>query len=110
MKFNKAQLISLLFAFIFLIWGILTIIEPNSNNISIYSGFLMIIIGVAYPIVMFMPKLSKVVLLIEGLALALFGLFVMTFPGNLIFIILGVALMILSLLTILDILPTKRNK
>ena len=109
MRLNRSEMISILFAAVLIIWGIMYILDKGTSDpLTIPTSLLFFVMGIAYPIEVFKPEWSKPVWIIQGSALAIFGIFVFEFPENLIFIAIGGTLIVLSLLSVLGIISKKK--
>lgn len=81
----------------------LTGMEFNAN--SIVTSIVLILLGIAHPLVIFKPQWNKAILLIEGLVFAAAGLIFLEPLDNLFLLITGSFLIIISLLAYIKKLP-----
>ncbi|MCL2687636.1 MAG: hypothetical protein FWE58_03795 [Methanobrevibacter sp.] len=110
MSYNKRiQQLSIVFAFVMIIWASLPFLNLGGMSIdsnSIASSVIFVLIGIAYPLVVFKPQWNKIVLLIEGIVFIAVGLIFLEFPYELFFIIIGIIFTILAILAYLRKLPS----
>lgn len=103
---RNLKFFGILLAIILIIWGIAPILKGEQlNNDAIASSIILILIGVAYPIIVFKPEWNKAVLLIEGIIIGVAGYTLLVFPHNIGFGILGVIIIMIAILAYRRKLP-----
>ena len=105
---RRMEWFSMIFAFIMVSWALLPFFNLGGmtvNDNTIVSSTILILLGIAYPIVVFMPQWNKAILLIEGVVFASVGFIFLDSPNNFLFLILGGFLVIISILAYIRKLP-----
>ncbi|MDR3223436.1 MAG: hypothetical protein LBT66_06900 [Methanobrevibacter sp.] len=99
MNFKQHQKIfSIFFAIIFIAWGLFTLYSTNNiNSEDLALNFIIIIVGITYPLVIFKTHLSKIFLLVEGILFFCVGILYLQFYPKLLFCSIGVLLVITSI-------------
>ena len=109
MYLKRVQQFSIIFAIILILWAILPFFNFGGMTVtdsSIATSTILILLGIAYPLVIFKPQWNKAMLLIEGLVFIAMGIIFLKPLGNSPFlIILGVLLVIIAILAYLKKLP-----
>ena len=80
------------------------------DNTSIATSTILILIGIAYPLAVFKPQWNKALLFFEGIIFAALGLIFLKSFDSLLFLIIGAALAILSILAYSRKLPNNLLK
>jgi hypothetical protein len=102
---KRTKQFSIVFAFIMIIWGLYSLIISTSiDTLTIASSFIIILVGFTYPIIIFYPKSNKIVSLIEGLFFTIFGLLILNYPINILFIVIGIILIVIAITSYLNLL------
>ncbi|MDR2624220.1 MAG: hypothetical protein LBC39_06610 [Methanobrevibacter sp.] len=98
MDFRQYQKIfSIFFAIIFIGWGLFTIYSTSDiTHEDLALNFIIVIVGVAYPLVIFKTYLSKILLLVEGILLFSIGMIYLTFYPKILFCGIGTLLVTAS--------------
>ncbi|KZX15882.1 hypothetical protein MBCUT_12070 [Methanobrevibacter cuticularis] len=106
MNFNRTEQFAVIFAFIFVSWSLLPLVENVPiTTMTIASSVVLFLVGIAYPIIIFKPEWSKAILLFEGIIFLIIGLMYLNFPVNIIYMVLGLILVVVSLMAYANRLP-----
>ena len=108
MYIKRVQQFSIIFAMILILWAVLPFFNMGgmtANDTSIATSTILILLGIAYPIVVFKPQWNKAMLLIEGLVFIAIGVIFLKPLANPLLIILGVLLVVVAILAYLKKLP-----
>ncbi|MDR3292354.1 MAG: hypothetical protein LBT10_09445 [Methanobrevibacter sp.] len=99
MDFRQHQKIfSIFFAIIFISWGLFTLYSTNNiTNEDLVLNFIIVIVGITYPLVIFKTNLSKIFILIEGILFLCVGILYLQFYPKILFCSIGVLLLIASI-------------
>jgi len=109
MSFSRIQQFSIVFAFIMVTWALLPFFNLGGMSVdsnSVASSTILILIGIAYPLVVFKPQWNKSVLLIEGIVFVVVGLTFLQDPYNILFFIIGLFFIVLAILAYVRKLPS----
>ena len=105
---KRVQQFSIIFAIVLILWAILPFLNLGGmtfTDTTIATSTILILVGIAYPIVVFKPQWNKAMLFIEGLVFIAIGIIFLKQLANPILIILGVLLVIIAILAYLQKLP-----
>jgi hypothetical protein len=106
MKTSRIQQFSIIFAFIMISWGMLPFLGYSTlDNVTIATSIVLILIGVAYPLSVFKPQWNKSLVFFEGIIFATVGQIFLEPLDNFLFLIIGIALVILAILAYARKLP-----
>ncbi|GAA5818733.1 MAG: conserved hypothetical protein [Methanobrevibacter sp. CfCl-M3] len=102
MNFRQNQkLFSIFFAIIFISWGLFTLYSTeNITTEDIALNFIMMVVGITYPLVIFKTHLSKIFLLVEGIIFFCVGITYLTFYSKILFCGIGASLIFFSTIKI----------
>lgn len=108
MKLSNSKQFAIIFAVLMFAWGIYSLVTASSiNSDAIATVIVLFLIGISYPLTIFVPGWTKAAILIDGIVFAVVGAILLVAPSNLVMIILGVILIILSLLAYVGKLPPR---
>ncbi|MDR2830600.1 MAG: hypothetical protein LBB45_06175 [Methanobrevibacter sp.] len=97
MDFRQHQKIfSIFFAIIFIVWALFTYSTNNATSEDLALNFIIVIVGITYPLVIFKTNLSKIFLLVEGILVFSIGMLYLTFYPKILFCAIGMLLVIAS--------------
>ncbi len=102
------KFIGLILAIMLIIVGVLPIVRGDvltNNNLS--TSIILVLLGVAYILISLKPEWTKAVFFFEGIVIGVSGFFILNFPYNYGFLIIGFIIIIMAILAYLMKLPPK---
>ncbi|MDO5848915.1 MAG: hypothetical protein Q4P18_05230 [Methanobrevibacter sp.] len=98
--------LGILLALVLIFWGIAPffISAPITNDV-IASSIILVLVGIGYIVSVINPAWNKAILFIEGLIFALCGGILLSSPYDILFIIIGLFVLVVSVLAYLQRLP-----
>ena len=108
MSYSRIQQFSIVFAFIMITWGLLPFFNIGGttlNNNTLATSTILFLIGIAYPIIIFIPEWKKAILLVEGIIFASVGAAFLEPFFNLYFLVIGILFIVVSVLAYAEKLP-----
>jgi len=108
MSYSRIQQFSIVFAFIMITWALLPFFNIGGttlNNNTLATSTILFLLGIAYPIIIFIPEWKKAILLVEGIIFASVGVAFLQPLFNLFFLIIGILFVAVSVLAYAEKLP-----
>jgi predicted membrane protein len=100
------KVFTILIIFLVIYAGVLPLVSgQNLNSEIISTSIIVILIGIAYPLILYRPQWNKSVLFIEGLVVCITGSIFLTNPYNFYFIAIGAIIILISVLAYMKKLP-----
>lgn len=108
---SRMRMYSIIFFFVMISLALVPFYygQPFTGE-NIASAFIIILVGVVFPLVSFKPQWNKAVLFFEGILFAFLGYNYLANPINYIFLVFGLILVAISLLAYVKKLPPKLLK
>ncbi|MDL2246369.1 hypothetical protein LJB96_01995 [Methanobrevibacter sp. OttesenSCG-928-K11] len=101
------KVFTILIVFLVIYAGVYPLVSSQNLNSEIIStSIIVILIGIAYPLILYKPQWNKAVLFIEGLVVCVTGSIFLSIPYNLYFIAIGVIIILISALAYMKKLPS----
>lgn len=105
---RNIKYLGIILAIAIIVWGIAPFFSGNPiTNDDIATAIVLILIGIAYPLVVFKPEWIKALLFFEGLIFAVAGYMLLAIPYNYGFALIGLVILIISILAYLQKLPMR---
>lgn len=79
------------------------LLESSIDSLTIATSFLIFLIGVTYPLIIFKPDFRKLVAVVEGLIFIAVGLIFQVFPLNILYVGLGIVLFVFGIFSYIKI-------
>lgn len=98
--------LGILLALLLIFWGISPFITktPLTDDI-LATSIILILIGIGYIVSVLKPQWNKAILFFEGIIIAVVGWLLLKEPYNILFVVIGVILFIISILAYTQKLP-----
>lgn len=103
--------LGIILAILLLVLGIAPFFDGTKiTNDVMASSIILILIGIAYPLIVFKPQWNKAVLFFEGIVIGVAGYMLLSMPYNIIFGIIGAIVIIIAVLAYIQKLPNSLLK
>ena len=108
---TRMEQFSIIFFFVMLSWAIVPwFLGETIDMAQIASSIIMVMVGIAYPLVIFKPEWNKGMLFVEGIIIAILGYMALGNPYNYVFLLFGLILVFISILAYMRKLPSSLLK
>lgn len=103
---KEIKFLGILLAIALIVWSIFPFITSKTITSDILStSIIFLLIGFSYLIIVFKPQWNKAILFVEGIIIGLTG-YLLDYPYNIYFAILGIIIVILAILAYKRKLPS----